>query len=142
LSWVYNWGPAPQESIDAVYVENNIEFVPMAWNGSFNETALRQYYSTHPDAKFLLGFNEPNFKEQANMKPSEAAAKWPLLEAIAADYGLQIVGPAVNWCGNCVSKMEPLTAIRMNISTIFLPPAPIVRSIILLCTTTCAIQDR
>ena len=104
ISWAYNWGPSPSATIDEAYMNSNIDFVPMAWNGGFNETALRQYYNTHPDAKYLLGFNEPNFRYQANMKPSEAAAKWPQLEAIAAEYGLEIVGPAVNWCGECVSE--------------------------------------
>jgi hypothetical protein len=69
----------------------------MAWNGNFNETALRTYLSNHPEVKYLLGFNEPNFLEQANLTPQQAADLWPTLEAIADDYNLKLVAPAVNY---------------------------------------------
>ncbi len=104
LSWWYNWAVTPESSVAGIFESYNMDFVPMAWNGYFNETNLRNFYAGHPGAKFLLGFNEPNLIEQANMTPSEAAAEWPRLEAIADDYGLELVGPAVNWCGNCVSE--------------------------------------
>lgn len=104
LSWWYNWYHQPESKVADVYQNYDMEFVPMTWNGSFNETALRAYLDKHPDAKYLLGFNEPNFKEQANMTPTYVASLWPKLEAIAADYNLEIVGPAVNWCGECVSE--------------------------------------
>lgn len=38
------------------------------------------------------------------MTPLEAAAEWPRLEAIANEFVLKIVGPAVNFCGNCVTE--------------------------------------
>lgn len=104
LSWFYNWGTGPGSAIDNLLESYGIEYVPMAWNGSFNENNMREFYTNHPEAKYLLGFNEPNFIDQANMTPSQAAAAWPKLEAIADDFGLEIVGPAVNWCGNCVSE--------------------------------------
>ena len=69
----------------------------MAWNGNFNASALRSFYTEHPDAKFLLGFNEPNFKAQANMTPQQAAAIWPQLEAIADEFDLKLVAPALNY---------------------------------------------
>jgi hypothetical protein len=40
---------------------------------------------------------------QANLTPAQAASMWPNLEKIAADKGLQLVSPAVNWCGDCVA---------------------------------------
>ena len=104
LSWYYNWGTQAESNVEGILIENNVEFVPMTWNGGFNETKLRTFYTNHPESKYLLGFNEPNFLEQANMTPSQAAAEWPRLEAIAEEFGLEIVGPAVNYCGNCVSE--------------------------------------
>ncbi len=104
LSWWYNWAGTPESAVADIFESYNMDFVPMAWDEHYNETGLRNFYASHPDAKFLLGFNEPNFIEQANMTPTEAAAEWPALEAIAGDYGLELVGPAVNWCGNCVSE--------------------------------------
>lgn len=104
LSWWYNWATTPESAVADIFESYDMDFVPMAWNGFYNEASLRDFYANHPGAKFLLGFNEPNFIDQANMTPSEAAAEWPGLEAIADDYSLELVGPAVNWCGNCVSE--------------------------------------
>ncbi len=104
VSWWYNWAVTPESTVLDSYTGYGFEFVPMAWNGSFNETALRSFLDTHPDVKYILGFNEPNFIDQANMTPTEAAAQWIKIESIADDYGLTIVGPAVNFCGNCVSE--------------------------------------
>jgi len=104
ISWWYNWANKPESSVSSVFQKYDMDFVPMIWNGSFDETGLRNFYATHPDAKYLLGFNEPNFTSQANLKPSQAAALWPKLEKIAKDYGLKIVGPAVNYSGNAVTE--------------------------------------
>jgi hypothetical protein len=46
-----------------------------------------------------LGFNEPNFKTQANLSAEAAAAIWPKLEQIAQARNLLLVSPAVNYCG-------------------------------------------
>ncbi len=104
ISWWYNWYYQPESAVSQVFKNYEIEFVPMAWGKSINEAGLRAFYASHPEAKFLLGFNEPNFLSQANMKPSEAAALWPKLEKIAKDYGLKIVGPAVNYSGDPVQE--------------------------------------
>ena len=104
LSWWYNWYHQPDSKVAGVYQNYNMDFVPMTWNNSFNEAGMRAYYAAHPEAKYLLAFNEPNFTAQANMKPSQVAAAWPRLEAIAQDFNLEIVGPAVNWCGDCVTE--------------------------------------
>ena len=99
VSWTYNWGPNPTSYVRDVLGggDAEMEFVPMAWNGNFNESALRSFYTEHPDAKYLLGFNEPNFRAQANMTPQQAAALWPRLEAIADEFGLKLVAPALNY---------------------------------------------
>ncbi|MBK8492993.1 MAG: carbohydrate-binding protein [Saprospirales bacterium] len=102
ISWWYNWYHQPDAGIFDTYQSLNVEFVPMTWNGGFNETALRSYLDDHPDVHYLLGFNEPNFVSQANMTPQQAAAIWPTLESIAEDYQLELVAPAVNYCDVCV----------------------------------------
>jgi hypothetical protein len=104
VSWWYNWYHAPESAVAAVYQNYGMDYVPMAWNGSFNEAGMRAFYASHPDAKYLLGFNEPNFTTQANMKPSQAAAIWPKLEKIAKDYNLKIVAPAVNYADKPVTE--------------------------------------
>jgi hypothetical protein len=51
-------------------------------------------------SRYLLGFNEPNFKAQGDLSPQQAAAAWPALQAHAKAAGIPIVSPAVNFCGS------------------------------------------
>jgi hypothetical protein len=104
VSWIYNWYHQPETSVINVYDDYEFDYVPMAWNGSFNKEAMRTFLQNHPDVKYILGWNEPNFIDQANMTPSQAAAAWPDIEALADEFNLEIVGPAVNYCGNCVTE--------------------------------------
>lgn len=104
VSWWYNWSEAPEAAVSSTFTQYGFDFVPMAWNGNFNETKMRSFLAAHPQVKYLLAFNEPNFIDQANMTPTQAAAQWHRLESIANDYNLKIVGPAVNFCGNCVTE--------------------------------------
>ncbi|AQT58683.1 glycosyl hydrolase [Cellvibrio sp. PSBB023] len=104
ISWWYNWSHSPDLMVKDVYQQYGVEFVPMAWNGNFNDQAMRAYIAAHPDVKYILAFNEPNFIDQANMTPSQAVAQWPRLEAIANEFGLKIVSVAMNFCGHCVTE--------------------------------------
>lgn len=99
VSWVYNWGPSPADP--AVYSESFC-FVPMAWNASYNAAYIRAWLDKHPATRWLLGFNEPNFADQARMTPAQAAAAWPGLEAIAKDYDVKLVAPALNFSNSQV----------------------------------------
>lgn len=93
-SWYYNWGNAPSSSVSNVTA---LEFVPMVWNANSNNSTLTNYLAAHPETKYVLGFNEPNFKSQANMTPSQAAAAWVKVEELATKYGVELVGPALNY---------------------------------------------
>ena len=97
VSWFYNWGNTPNSNIADVPSEETIEFIPMCWNANYNADGIREYCKAHPETKYLLGFNEPNFKAQANMTPEVAAEKWPAVKALADELGLELVGPAVNY---------------------------------------------
>lgn len=98
VSWYYDWGPTPNNAVKGVVGPGkDMDYVPMTWNGGFDENKIRQYFTDHPGAKYLLGFNEPNFKAQANMTPKQAAEIWPRLEKIAEDFDLELVGPALNY---------------------------------------------
>ncbi|MBB5212663.1 glycosyl hydrolase [Microbulbifer hydrolyticus] len=104
ISWWYNWSHTPDVQIADIYQNYGVEFVPMAWNGAFDDQAMRDYIAAHPEVKYILAFNEPNFIDQANMTPSQTAAEWPRLEAIADEFDLDIVSVAMNFCGNCVTE--------------------------------------
>ncbi|MDE6818217.1 MAG: carbohydrate-binding protein [Muribaculaceae bacterium] len=97
-TWFYNWG----NSFGNSYLGENpgMEFVPMCWSGSYDENRIRAYAQSHPETKYLLGFNEPNFTNQANMTPQAAAAAWPRVQALAKELGLKLVAPAMNYSPN------------------------------------------
>ena len=103
FSWWYNWATQPESAIRDNYQDYNVDFTPMAWNAS-GINGVYNWVAQDPNVKYILGFNEPNFKDQANMTPSAAAAAWSALQTIAETHDLKIVGPAVNYCGNCVSE--------------------------------------
>ncbi len=96
-AWYYNWSQEPGSSV-INSVKNYIDYTPMAWGASYDETALREYLTNHPEIEYLLGFNEPNFLEQANIGPVAAAEMWPQLQSIADDFNLKLVSPALNFC--------------------------------------------
>ncbi len=103
ISWWYNWAAQPDAAIRNTYQNYEVDFTPMAWN-NIGIAGVSSWADKDSTIKYLLGFNEPNFKEQANMTPKQAAAAWPALQKIARKHDLKIVGPAVNYCGNCVSE--------------------------------------
>ncbi len=105
LSWWYNWSSIPDAGAASVYPGLNVEYAPMQWNGSLNGTTVTTAALAGRipvGAQALLGFNEPNFTSQANMTPSQAAALWPVLEAVAQQKNLLLISPALNYCGSCV----------------------------------------
>jgi hypothetical protein len=92
--WWYNWaisgsGGAP-----------GIEFVPMVWGSGTANSALPA------GAKYVLGFNEPNFKAQSDLSPQQAAAAWPQIQAHAKAAGIPLVSPAVNFCGSASDSSQ------------------------------------
>ncbi len=89
ISWWYNWASQPASGADP-----SIEFVPMIWGGGSLGATLPS------GSKNLLGFNEPNFKSQANLTPTQAAADWPQVQAKATSGFAAVVGPGVNFCGS------------------------------------------
>ena len=101
VSWWYNWSPSYNPAVADVYAEYKMDWVPMTWNGN-NPDQIRAFLAEHPEVRYLLTYNEPNFSDQANMTPAFAASIWPIFEAIAEEFNVELVGPAVNYCGGCV----------------------------------------
>lgn len=97
VSWYYTWGNTPGRYLAG---ETAMEFVPMCWNTNYNADNIRTYVAEHPEVKYILGYNEPNFTNQSNLTPSEAAADWPNLLALANELGLKVVAPALNYSPN------------------------------------------
>jgi hypothetical protein len=105
IGWWYNWASVPDETLDTGYPDLGVEFVPMVWGKVFDVNVME---NTIPkDAKYLLAFNEPNFGNQSNITPEEAAALWPELETFAKSRGMKLVSPAVNYCGGFCNQTDP-----------------------------------
>jgi hypothetical protein len=77
----------------------------MVWGSGATVDSVNK--ALRPDAKYLLGYNEPNFFAQANLSAAQAAAQWPVLQQVAAQHGLKLVSPAVNYCGDDKNKTGP-----------------------------------
>jgi hypothetical protein len=91
VGWWYDWSSAAPKGAAPVA---GIVFVPMIW-GSADLAGPIPAGSTQ-----VLGFNEPNFKAQANLTAAQAAADWPQVQTLARAQGIPLVSPAVNFCGS------------------------------------------
>ena len=108
VSWVYNWATHPSATEDTLFQKYGIEFIPMQWGLSSNQSLseLREYYTKHPDCKYLLGYNEPNLGAGvggSGITPADAAADWRNLEDLADEFDLELVGPALQYSGETLS---------------------------------------
>ncbi len=85
-SWYYNWRPT-----NAHLGAPGVEFVPMIRDAAdVNDDDLRDAKS---QGRVLLGFNEPDRPNQANMSVQQALDLWPRLMAT----GMRLGSPAVSW---------------------------------------------
>lgn len=107
VSWGYNWYVSDYR--DGIGTDKFL-FAPMMWGGGedFEErlSLTDEYLTKHPEAKYLLGFNEPMMKNAyggCDMTPHTAALLWPQVEALAEKHGVSLVSPALTW------GFEPLT---------------------------------
>jgi hypothetical protein len=102
IGWFYNWGNSQNATVAAEAAARGLSFVPMAWKWMDNaaENNIRNFVRDNPDCEYILACNEPNLTDQANLTPQEYASDpngWPRLRAVAAELGLKIISPAMNW---------------------------------------------
>ncbi len=105
VSWSYNWGP--DAFMVNLFQQYGMTFCPMIWNANFSESRIANYVAADPSCEYLLAFNEPNLKDQANMTPQKAAEEWPRVKAVADRLGLKIVSPAMNY-GTLENYSDPI----------------------------------
>ena len=106
--WHYSWGNELKEHEPA-----NVEYVPMFWGKKVEEESLTYLKQLKEEGKIehLLGFNEPDGVEQANMTVDEAIALWPKLEEVGVPLGspATVGSPAGNeWLNDFMTKAETL----------------------------------
>ncbi|MCA9298102.1 MAG: hypothetical protein KDA28_03490, partial [Phycisphaerales bacterium] len=100
--WYYTWGlgPAGAGAFDGT------SFAPMFWGGwavnSGNIDAVRN----NPDVEWVLGFNEPERPDQANMTVDQAIVAWRVLSAGFTGTDKKLVTPAVSDTGTGKAWMQ------------------------------------
>lgn len=108
ITWDYNWSESMQDDVLPFWLDGNgVEFCPMTWSRNYNANRIRAYVAAHPSTKYLLGFNEPNLTDQANMTPAKAAEYWPTVVALAKELNLKLVAPALNY-GTLAGYHDPI----------------------------------
>ncbi|KAH9486438.1 Alkali-sensitive linkage protein 1 [Psilocybe cubensis] len=116
ISWEYNWSNLPPDYL----ATSNIPYVPMQWGSVGIDTFADNVKAQ--GAKTILSFNEPDFDQESNILPEDAAKLWmQFLEPLKAS-GIRLGGPAVTnsptgrpWlvsflqaCSNCTIDFLPL----------------------------------
>jgi hypothetical protein len=84
VSWFYTWEPHTMR----ITPPNGVEFVPMIWDETFVEPTHLEL--AKKSGSVLLGFNEPDRFDQANMTVQQALDLWPQLMAT----GMRLGSPA------------------------------------------------
>lgn len=107
VSWSYNWGPSEDDGVAQYLDMTDIVYYPMAWTANFNEAQIAKWIGAHPQTKYILGFNEPNLKDQCNMTPRQVADAWPRLKHLADSLGVDLVSPAMNY-GTLSGYSDPI----------------------------------
>lgn len=87
VGWNYSWSP-----VYAKTQPSKCEFVPMFWSALGDTVALHNLreYIKNGKVKMVLGFNEPDAKDQGNVSVEKALEQWPLLESL----GVPLASPA------------------------------------------------
>jgi hypothetical protein len=103
--WHYSWGSGL-----SIKEPDNIDFVPMIWGkGGIDEAKVEELKTLKNEGKihYLLGFNEPDGSDQANMTVAEAIERWPLLEQVGVPLGSPaVVGIDNDWLTDFMSQAE------------------------------------
>ena len=108
--WSYSWSPTPSKNPFDVNVAN-FEYVPMIWRAQNNSNsnpyfvynqinsvkALENNFGVHVD--YVLGFNEPELSDQANMTVDQAIDMWDIITNEFENTDVKLVSPAVSGNG-------------------------------------------
>ena len=98
VSWWYNYTLKPASTVPTDYRDlYGMDYIPMLWNGNFDDAAVEAFLKANASIKYLLLMNEPNLLDQSNLTPTQAAQLWPRYEAVAAHTGVKLVGPAMTY---------------------------------------------
>ena len=99
VSWFYTWQPHTMR----ITKPDRVEFVPMIWGETFVEP--KQLELAKKSGSVLLGFNEPDLPDQANMTVQQALDLWPHLMRPACESAAR-KRPRILRCRGAGSKVH------------------------------------
>ncbi|CAF5027605.1 unnamed protein product, partial [Rotaria sp. Silwood1] len=88
VKWFYNWSSDKRSDV-------NLEFVPMYWSANKEDQIQFASKVRSQGGTVILGFNEPERGEQANMSPGDAARVWKQHIEPLANQGVRLGSPSV-----------------------------------------------
>jgi hypothetical protein len=91
--WYYTWGTG-----DANPGSYNAEHYPMIWSGTPSQSTLNNILAS--GAPYVLGFNEPERDDQANMSVGQAISAWTPISNKFTGTNVKLVSPAVSDTGD------------------------------------------
>lgn len=106
VHWHYSWSFQLQDT-----KPDNVNYAPMFWGkGAPTKQENIDYIKdlvAQGKVNYVLGFNEPDGSDQANMTVEEAIERWPALEGL----GVPLVSPATvnpenDWMKNFMARAE------------------------------------
>ena len=93
--WYYRWGPTRPSGVG----DFDAQFLPMFWNGGQATASNINTIKNYGDVEWVLGFNEPERTDQANMTVAQAISAWQTIDNGFAGSGIKLVSPAVSDTG-------------------------------------------
>lgn len=107
-SWHYSWNYEMQAQ-----EPDSVDFVPMIW-GAWADTSKVQEkldyiinLKNEGKVEFMLGFNEPDKTDQANMSLETALAYWPKLESVGLPLGSPAcANPTGDWMQSFMEEIQ------------------------------------
>ena len=96
--WMYRWSNNPPPGVlDGSF---RGEYVPMIWSANTDNIGGRVQnildYREDLNVRFVIGFNEPERQNQANMSVSRALDVWDAMDDPLKNAGLSLVSPGVS----------------------------------------------
>jgi len=115
ISWQYDWGITPPPNL----AQSGVQYVPMQWGSGGIENLSDAV--TAQGAQILLTFNEPDFNEQSNIDPNDAAQLWMEYIEPLKSKGVRLGGPAVSSGSTGVPWLTSFFAACSNCTIDFIP---------------------
>jgi Glycosyl hydrolase catalytic core/Ricin-type beta-trefoil lectin domain-like len=120
-SWGYNWSRTNSTGVPSSFV-----YHPMQW-GNFNWNTLEQLlpgWKRDDRALHVLGFNEPDGAEQANLTVEQAITLWPRLERTDMPLASPVtVNPGNAWMDDFMTEALA-RGYRMDVVAVHKYPTP------------------